>query len=478
MNDFTRAIFVLLAVLVQSSVSPAFAAKSPALKPGELVVVTSDGCGIVYKQRGDQYDQYEIKRLKATNWGGVCVDGLAMGRGRLYEAGAMGGGSNPEIFAWAWYGRVFGSFDWKYDDGGANHAFVWDGKVVTYTSLDASRGVWNMGLGKDSVVNDGDKIVITSATPYGVNVINIRPSGYNRYKCPNPESSEGCNALWKQHAGPAINNIKSFIARNTPKVAARRKEAEVLVASYRSRQQSCQKGGASHGCKAGADTAALQESRLKAQEAALARARSQERAVELKREQEREERKKKHEAEMAALRAEQERAARKRKEERKQEWRETMAALKPAVEANGNQDAKDMMALLQAFSGNGSSAGGSTGNRASSGGSAPNSGSTSVGSGYVHVVTDCSLSGFDKAMAGFNEARPLQETWGMRDTYQYSYYYGSEGLKVLAQYKSCMSETDYRAYHDTLVSARDRGLEGCQKLSSDSGASCQPVYPQ
>ena len=154
---------------------------------------------------------------------------------------------------------------------------------------------------------------------------------------------------------------------------------------------------------------------------------------------------------------------------RKKELQETLQAIRPTVEATGNAETNAMFGLLQTFAGGSSDS--------SSGGGASGGGTITESNGYVNVVTDCSFEGYDKAIAAFTRAKPQQPGWGARDTYQYSYYFGSEGLKILEQYKSCMNSDQYRDNHSVLVGARDKGLEGCQKLSSDGGASCRPVYP-
>jgi len=90
---------------------------------------------------------------------------------------------------------------------------------------------------------------------------------------------------------------------------------------------------------------------------------------------------------------------------------------------------------------------------------------------------ECSFAGFDGEIANFTKTHPQKPSWGMRDTYQYSYYFGTEGLKILEKYKSCITAAQYNENHEVLLGARDKGLEGCQKTSSDMGANCHPVYP-
>jgi len=287
---------------------------------------------MVYKQRGDQYDRSEIKRIKGTNWDGLCVGGLAMGRGRLYEASEYSGGSNPDIYGWAWYGRVFGPTEWKYSDGGTTHAYYWEGKTLTYTTLDSSHAVWNKGLGQDSMVNDGTTKVSASASNYSdtdIYITVISGQNYKSYKCSDSTSVENCDMLWKRHAGPVVARIKSYIAKNREKVAARQKKVAIMVASIEEKRKACGANSSNKRCGSGQASATEQRARLNAQEQALARASAQESEASEKRKQYWAEHQKQFEAKIAAQNAKEarERAAYEQKE-RARKSKENREALK------------------------------------------------------------------------------------------------------------------------------------------------------
>lgn len=90
----------------------------------------------------------------------------------------------------------------------------------------------------------------------------------------------------------------------------------------------------------------------------------------------------------------------------------------------------------------------------------------------------CDVS-FDNMFGAFSGAiNPPNPNWGMRDTYQYSYFLGTEGLEMLKKQESCMSAADFAANYQALKGMRDQGREGCIKTSSDGGASCKPRYPK
>jgi hypothetical protein len=85
---------------------------------------------------------------------------------------------------------------------------------------------------------------------------------------------------------------------------------------------------------------------------------------------------------------------------------------------------------------------------------------------------------FDRRIAALSAEYPLKPNWGTNQTYQYAYFLGSEGLKILKQYESCLNADEFAANYAALKSSRDTGREGCMKTSSTGGASCQPQYPE
>lgn len=89
---------------------------------------------------------------------------------------------------------------------------------------------------------------------------------------------------------------------------------------------------------------------------------------------------------------------------------------------------------------------------------------------------ECSFAGFNQKITEFTTENPVQSSWGTRDTYQYAYFMGVEGLKILQEFRSCMSDQDFAANYQALSNMRDNGRENCPKFATDP-SSCQPVYP-
>lgn len=87
----------------------------------------------------------------------------------------------------------------------------------------------------------------------------------------------------------------------------------------------------------------------------------------------------------------------------------------------------------------------------------------------------CNVAGFDQKFAALKQRNPQQPNWGMNATYQYSYFLGSEGIKTLLEYRTCMNDADFTANYDALKGMRDKGREGCLKTSSTGD--CQASYP-
>ena len=87
------------------------------------------------------------------------------------------------------------------------------------------------------------------------------------------------------------------------------------------------------------------------------------------------------------------------------------------------------------------------------------------------------FANFNNSFASLASAKPNQSNaGGARDQYQYSYFLGSEGLNILAKFRTCMAPNDYQANLAALQGMRDNGKSGCEKLSTSQG-SCTPTYP-
>lgn len=87
----------------------------------------------------------------------------------------------------------------------------------------------------------------------------------------------------------------------------------------------------------------------------------------------------------------------------------------------------------------------------------------------------CNLAGFNQKFSELTRDKPQKSNWGMNATYNYSYFLGYEGLRILEGYRNCMSDADFAANYSALVGMRDKGREGCIKTSSSG--SCKLGYP-
>ncbi len=88
----------------------------------------------------------------------------------------------------------------------------------------------------------------------------------------------------------------------------------------------------------------------------------------------------------------------------------------------------------------------------------------------------CSFQAFDAEFRQLTTNYPQRSHWGARDTYQYSYFLGVEGLEILERHRRCMNDPDYQANRQALEGMRDQGVRGCQQLSTNP-SSCSPTYP-
>lgn len=88
----------------------------------------------------------------------------------------------------------------------------------------------------------------------------------------------------------------------------------------------------------------------------------------------------------------------------------------------------------------------------------------------------CGFNEFDAEFRQLTTNYPQQNSWGARDTYQYSHFLGIRGIEILNRHRPCMRPEDYQANYDALAGMRDQGLRGCQQLSTNPN-SCVPQYP-
>ncbi len=369
LQQFSFPLAIILGAVL-SAFAPAQASTPPPLKPNEKVVTTKDGCGLVI-DTSKRFATLETARISKLTWGGPCVNGLAMGEGWIHE-GEYRYISLMPMRGWAWHGRTVGSFEYRIENG-ANSSirstgFTWDGRSVGYTTLFTSNPIWDSPgePGKrGSNVKDGNTVVVTSHRPCvlerktfpeceheikfdipGVMVLNLETSKNTFYSCPNPRSTQGCEALWAEHAGPVIERIKAFIAENSPKVAALKREVAPLIAHRRPSPNARQEDAARH--------AALRKEHLAIREQQNAK------LAELKRETERNQRESKRlDGELAAIRAENERlrviAEQERKEANHRDRQAAMGVLRSFANTSasmGNNKPARQLAVVEIMAGN------------------------------------------------------------------------------------------------------------------------------
>lgn len=189
----------------------------------------------------DRYADHEATRISELTWSGPCIGGLAMGEGWVSE-GEYRYVDFPPVRGWAWYGRRFGVMETRQANGSISfHQFIWDGKHVSYNTLSTAKPTWpGAGVSFPSQVADTEisvsvsrKLQFDRSYLYSVSSHDRRSGSNVEYKCPNPHSSEGCDALWAEHAGPVIDRIKAFIAENKPKADALKRQIAPLIAHWR-----------------------------------------------------------------------------------------------------------------------------------------------------------------------------------------------------------------------------------------------------
>lgn len=86
------------------------------------------------------------------------------------------------------------------------------------------------------------------------------------------------------------------------------------------------------------------------------------------------------------------------------------------------------------------------------------------------------FASFDRDFGDFRNSNPMNSNWSARDTLQWSYFMGEQGLNILLKYQSCMDPGDFATNFQALTGMRDKGRDGCQALNSGASA-CTPTYP-
>jgi hypothetical protein len=85
------------------------------------------------------------------------------------------------------------------------------------------------------------------------------------------------------------------------------------------------------------------------------------------------------------------------------------------------------------------------------------------------------LQAFDSQFKQLTDRYPQIRTYGSRAIYQYAYFVGSEGMKIIEPLKTCMG-IHYTPNRNTLQGMIDNGKRGCEQLAIDPSA-CVPQYP-
>lgn len=86
------------------------------------------------------------------------------------------------------------------------------------------------------------------------------------------------------------------------------------------------------------------------------------------------------------------------------------------------------------------------------------------------------FAAFDQEYGNFARNNPMNSSWGARDTFQWSYFMGEQGINILMKYQSCMDAADFATNFQALDGMREKGRDGCQALNSGAYA-CSPTYP-
>jgi hypothetical protein len=219
---------------------------APPLLPGEAIYTTSGGCAMIFHQPANQTpEQRESTRdywAKST-WRGPCRYGLAHGAGNLHGPEYVNNGwvqsANGSVMPYTYfYGRILG----KVVAGGEYPSisyFSLDGRAANRDPGDPLTPRWSDTYAAQSHISaDGWSASTYSTTCYAdtARFANCTGDGYKVYGmwiyrpgetqgtpptiwCPNPTTTAGCEALWREQSGPvyaAYQAIQAEVERNYP----------------------------------------------------------------------------------------------------------------------------------------------------------------------------------------------------------------------------------------------------------------------
>lgn len=238
------------------------AANPPPLLPNEYIAMTRNGCAIIaFAGLSDGGNKAKfISELATEDWSGQCREGLVHGWGTLTRHFGPGAalGTGERYFL----GRsvsiqhgpsLFGSGrDVTYTDKrAAQVAFVKDGK-------DPFAPVWSSSINGGTTVIDPKEMVVWSTqqnsciaeteqfkncdADRNYDVFGVQQmggaAGLKTHWCPNPRSSAGCEALWREKTAGAVQRIQELVARVKQQDAEdRASQADLMAPWLRARME-------------------------------------------------------------------------------------------------------------------------------------------------------------------------------------------------------------------------------------------------
>lgn len=217
------------------------------LRAGEVYSRTANGCGLILgpypslsESNRKQYEQFHLE----DTWQGACVNGLALGPGKLIDRDYKG---KVDFIRERWflYGRPIGEGHIVNAlVGGTATTFVWNGveyviqgdmespsagaggsKVLVYAQR---RLRWRYEI---SEYCGGEMCVVVEDMDL--------PSGTGRVKYP---CGGSCRSVWKKRVGPVLKEYQSFRKHYEPEVEAAKLEAAPVLAALQAGQDATDLG--------------------------------------------------------------------------------------------------------------------------------------------------------------------------------------------------------------------------------------------
>lgn len=227
------------------------------IESNEFIARTSNDCGLVEKVKGNsKYKSVRIESVKRDIWEGICVDGLALGPGKIINRNANGETTGLSEM-WMLYGRPIGQIKTTYisrynSPDLHTEGFYWNGEgysrrgntklseetqadrdnlFINYQPREATKWI-SFGLNANCYDSKSQTTGPCIAEMHHTNTDNFE-DGVTRYFC----KSNECEGKWRELTDKLVSEYELFERTHTAEVEAAKKIVEPILLKARADKQ-------------------------------------------------------------------------------------------------------------------------------------------------------------------------------------------------------------------------------------------------